>query len=350
MRRLGLLVLVAVIGVVGAVLAQPASATTGFKDVEPLLNCSDVNGSGQVTIADVMQVLGSYYQDWPTRDYMYLNDTTGDGLLRIDDITTVLDQYFDTCPLIDSQVAAMTMASAPYKDCQDALADGYIATTQFVPNMGIHLQKAENFFDGEGNRRPFYSGSLSDPNDQIRNPVGLICTDKDNTPGQVVPDRLIGMWYAEPSPAVCPYYGIDPGTCSYLEPIGFGLTDTDEDNIDVSPPVGGNPPLFGQKAWHTHIGLCIGGLGTPSVYVTETFDKTTEDECLAGFYGACGPSPCVWFHTYSWMGHLYNFIPNAGGFGFAGGRFQMWSDLVPAPVGGAGAAAGDLPLTCFTGL
>jgi len=70
--------------------------------------------------------------------------------------------------------------------------------------MGIHLTKVANV------ALPFYSGSIADTNDQIRNPAGLICTDGNAGDGVAIPSKLIGTWGAVPDPNICPYYGIDP--------------------------------------------------------------------------------------------------------------------------------------------
>ena len=150
-------------------------------------------------------------------------------------------------------------------------------------------------------------------------PMGLLYTD--NGSGQ--PDELIGMWYVVPIPEVCetfatdPAYlglsGIDPATCPAAEPVGFGLTDTDEDNLDHN---------FIQTAWHVHDGWCLGDVGLDTAWI---LGIDSEDFCLNDTPGPGpgGDNGSLWFDTYGWMLHLYNFIPNPTA------RFVMWNSNLP---------------------
>ena len=123
-----------------------------------------------------------------------------------------------------------------------------------------------------------------------------------------VPDQLIGMWYAIPIPEVCAVYGIW-GPCQDVDtqPIGYGTTNTDEDNQALNAV---------QKTWHKHNGLCVWNVGTTQALTAENMP---EADCLA----VSG----LWFSTFGWMSHLYNFIPNQDG------RFRMWSTNVPGEGG-----------------
>ena len=103
---------------------------------------------------------------------------------------------------------------------------------------------------------------------------------------------------------VCAFYGI-PGPCqsSAEQLLGFGLTNTDEDNQD---------PPAAQQGWHTHHWLCVWDWGTTSAFVLENVGQ--QD---------CESSGGIWFETYGWMLHLYNVIPNPAG------RFMLWNSNVP---------------------
>jgi hypothetical protein len=293
MKQLNLLLAIVVFGVFTSALPRPAAAAW-----PPLLTCSDVDANGTVTISDIFAVAGSSGATYPSDDYLLLHDLDGGGAIDTGDLFVAAGDFGRVCPLIETQVALATLATIQYRDCQDALADGYVQYTQFVSSMGINLIKIPNVL----NYPNFWSGSPADPNDQIRHPIGLTCTDSDPTPTIDVPDQLIGTWYVEPIPEVCPLYGI-PGPCNPAEPVGFGLTDDDEDNLDLG--------AF-QKAWHTHSGLCSVGFGTPSAF---TVEGIAQQFCvdLVG----------VWFSTYGWMVHLYNFIPNEDG------RFLLFNQNVP---------------------
>ena len=306
MKRFVLILAVVVVSIVTISLSASPKPTTAGVAWQPLQNCPDLNGDGAVSGLDLFAMISSagsvYSATATTSDYLYLYDRNGDQSITLTDFLNVLSSFGERCPLVDTQVALATLATIKYQNCQDALNDGYEQYTQFVPNMGIHLSKKDNVTQYP----EFYR---EDGNDQLRHPVGLICTDSDPSPGTDVAHKLIGMWYASPIPTVCPYYGLDPVTCSSAEPVGFGLTNTDEDNTDLSG--------F-QKGWHDHGNLCIWGIGTEQAGTLEGMSLSTCNS---------QPQPSLHFPLFGWMAHLYNHIPNDSG------RFMMWGGLLP-PGGG----------------
>jgi hypothetical protein len=183
--------------------------------------------------------------------------------------------------------------------------------TQFVPAMGVHIEKPSNI------TLPFWNGSsMEDPPgpvvgpDQLRNPIGLICTDSNPNPNVDEADRLIGAWYSIPNDEVAAFYGVPCSpSCqpTGTQPVGFGTTNTDEDNIWVSGT---------QMSWHTHPGLCVWDIAQTTANSQQNMTEAQCDAVGAGGY-------YVWFQEYAWMVHLYNFIPNQDG------RFIMWSSYVP---------------------
>ena len=301
---------VAVVGFIGlSTQPQETSATNPVKNWPPLsATCYDVTGDGLVDlINDITGVIdhwGTYFGGPPNEvsglEYSLLYDVSGGGVIDlVNDVIGVIDAWAPVsnpaCSLADQQVVLATVETMKYQDCQDALADGYTQTTGFVPNMGIHISNNSNA------SRVFWNGDPNDPTDQIRNPVGLICTDSDPSAETDVPDKLIGMFYIQPNVEACFLY---PGApiCDNDEPVGFdGL----EDNTDVGSV---------QKAWHTHPGLCVWGIGGTSAGTGEGF---TQSGCLAK------PMPRIWFSEFGWMVHLFNHIPNAAG------RFLFFSSNVP---------------------
>ena len=226
----------------------------------------------------------------------------------IDDILYIASRFGDECTdLTNQQVALATQATMKYRDCSSPETHAeYSQTSQLLPNMGIHMANNNNMFLYPD----FYSGDPLDENDQLRHPVGLICTDSNPDPDIDTPDRLIGMWYLKPVQELCDAFNI-PGTCEdeNVQPVGFGLTNTDEDNQY-------HPTDARQKTWHTHPGLCIWTINGNTV-VAEGVDQS---ECVDDNGGA-------WFTVYGWMSHLYNNIPNQDG------RFRMWSSNVPGEGG-----------------
>ena len=300
---------VAVVGLIGLSTQPQETLATHPKLAWPPLSatCHDVSGDGRVDLLpDILEVIrhfGTSYGGPPNDagyEYALLYDVDGGGEVGVlTDVLGVIQAFGqeDLCSLADQQVVLATLATMQYQNCQDALTDGYIQSTQFVPGMGIHLTKNINVF----NYPNFWSGDANDTNDQIRHPSGLICTDSDPSPGTDVPDKLIGMFYVMPNLEACFLY-FNPPTCDNAEPEGF---DGPEDNTDVGSV---------QKAWHTHPGLCIWGIGTTQAGTNEGFSEA-----------GCGsqPTPNLWFSEFGWMVHLFNFIPNENG------RFLFLSSNVP---------------------
>ena len=297
---------VAVVGLIGlSTQPQETSATDPVKWPPLSETCHDVSGDGTVDLFnDILGVInrfGTAYGEPANAavyEYALLYDVDGGGEVDLfGDILATIFAYGQTCSLVDQQVVLATVATMKYQNCQDALADGYIQTTQMVPGMGIHISKNSNAADYPN----FWSGDPDDTNDQIRHPVGLICTDSDPSPGTDVPDKLIGMFYIMPNLEAC-FLFLNPSSCSDTEPEGF---DGPEDNTDVGSV---------QKAWHTHPGLCLWAVNSTAAGTAEGF---TEAGCAAQ------PGPNIWFSEFGWMVHLFNFIPNDAG------RFLFFSSNVP---------------------
>ena len=310
MRRI-LMVVMVVSFLFGGAVWQPRT-TSAQVPWPPLLNCADVTASGSVTLDDIFGVIGRFGASYPAPEYLLLYDLDGGANISLDDIFVAVTQFGTTCPMIETQVALATLATIKYRDPAVAAADGYIQSSQYVPNMGIHMANL-------GYQVTYYDlddttctpGSLS-PTCQLDKPVGLLYTEG---PGGG-PEELIGLWYVVPIDVLCQVYGIDPdgdtvpGPCqdALTQPVGFGTTNTDEDNID---PDGPGP----QRGWHVHPDLCVWNWGTPSAAVAENVPLAD-----------CQNTGGVHFSTYGWMVHLYNFVPNPDG------RFQNWSCNIPGGV------------------
>ena len=300
MKRLILFVAIVVLGVFTSALPRPVAALENWP---PLLNCSDVNADGHVDIIDIGWLVLKFGTVYPSDNYQLLYDVSGGGAVNIIDIATAVLDFGQTCPLIETQVAQATLAligaygGPDLRDPAQAAAAGYIQDSQDVAQMGIHLDN------------PLYLTawpnccSLGLPGEetesQLIHPVGLVYT---AAPGGG-PDVLIGGWYLVPNDEVCAYYGI-PGPCqsNAEQPLGFGLTDVDEDNQDPAGP---------QLGWHTHPSLCAWNWDTTSALVLE---NVAQQECES--------TGGIWFSTYGWMLHLYNVVPNPAG------RFMLWNSNV----------------------
>ena len=288
MTRLILFLTVLIIGVSASALPRPAEA---IPDWPPLLNCSDVNADGHVNILDIGWIVVKFGTVYPSDDYQLLYDVSGGGAVNVIDIATVVLDFGQSCPLIDTQVAAATLATMKYADCQDAVADGYGAVSGqgvYVPKMGIHISKGSN---------------LSSDFD-LEQPFGLVCSETFQGSGTV--DRLLGLWYIDPVAETCAIYGIS-GQCqdSSIQPIGFDEANDDEDNLD---PDGDGP----QGGWHTHINLCVGTSLLLELGEIPDVHQVCKD--AGGF---------LVVPIYGWMLHLYTMVPNPAG------RFMKWNANVP---------------------
>ena len=292
---------------------RPAAADGSLPDEWPaLLNCPDVDADTGVSAADISHVVikfgthvvkdsGGMFLPGP--DYMLLYDLDGGGNVGVSDIATAVMHFGETCPLIETQVAQATLAlygafgGPDARDPAQANAAGYIQDSQDVPQMGVHLDNPTYLATWPNCCSLGLPGE--DTESQLIHPVGLVYTEASGGG----PDQLIGGWYLVPNDEVCTFYGI-PGPCqsSDEQPLGFGLTNTDEDN---------EVPLGPQQGWHPHHGLCIWNYGTTSALAAENVPQ-----------GNCEPEG-IWFTTYAWMMHLYNVVPNPDG------RFMLWNAIVP---------------------
>ncbi len=305
MKRLLFVFLIAVAGV-GGISALPSSTMAGssLPAVWPPLSdtCYDVSGDGQVDLAnDILGVILRFNATWGDDNYSLLYDVSGGGVIDLaNDILGTIMAFNPTppsnCSLIDTQVVQATVAVMKYLDPAVAFADGYTYGGQYIPNMGIHLVNAGY----QTTYTTFYDPVTGE--DQLRHPVGLVYSE--TFPGSMVPDVFLGPWYNIAVPAVCDFYSM-PGPCqdAEVQPVGFGTTNTDEDNQDPDGP---------QATWHEHFGLCVPGWGTVDAMDFE-LGPESEQECYDSF------DSDIWFSTYGWMMHLYSFVPNPDG------RFMLWN-------------------------
>ena len=301
MKQLTLFLIIATFGLFLSALPRPATAIENWP---PLLNCPDVNADGSVTIGDIGLVVSKFGTAYPDADYLLLYDVNGGGSVTVGDIGAAVQDFGQTCPLIDTQLAQATLAMTgayggpDLRDPAQAFAAGFVQSSQDVPAMGVHLFN-ESYMIAWGDCCSL--GQPGNPGEsQLIHPVGLVYTA--GVGG--APEELIGMWYIQPNDEVCTYYGLPtPCESNSVQPVGFGLTNTDEDNED--------PPGI-QDGWHSHSGLCIWDWGTPEADVAENATQ-----------GDCEGSGGLWFSTYGWMLHVYNFILNPDG------RFMKWNTNVP---------------------
>ncbi|MCH7699287.1 MAG: hypothetical protein IH865_10170 [Chloroflexi bacterium] len=315
MKRILLVVAIAVVGLAG-LSSLPRSGEAGnlayWDDLAP--GCFDVTGDGYVDLAnDIFGVIMKYQTEPGDADYSLLYDVSGGGIVDLtNDILGTILAYDTYCTDIDTQVILATAGMMRYQDCDAAVADGYGPNSGgvYVPNMGIHISKVANI------QLPFYDGSdenlalaPEDQQHQLTNPFGLVCTEKQG--GQAGrPDQLIGAWYIVPTGPTGSIYGVScPCQPNDVQPVGFGQTNIDEDNLSESGDPDNECVGFCNSGWHIHWNLCVGngflielGAGFPNAGAHCT--------SKGGF---------VLINPYGWMLHFYNFIPNPES------RFFKWN-------------------------
>ena len=351
---------------------RTASATAN--PLPPLLSCPNVDGSDnhKVTVADILSVVKKFPKSYGQAGYGALwdlvspyNSTSpvGTGAITVSDIIAVVQKYNVTCPLVDTQIARGTRAIGDplYMDilCDPALTTpvncggdaqfltenasflatkGYFQASSNVPGQGVHYF-APNNWDGVFNpTRP--EGLVYDngPEDPMHANAGS-CSDNVDNGGDGVKDgndpdcqvfRLAAHLYVIKGDGVggvtwgsyaagpC---GGDPYTCPGAE---HGI------NLESAPGPNCSPACSWDgtyDGWHVHYYLCTVHIGhTVALAIPGSIAPTvgdTQEHCED--YAAIGGSdtpcpvpmtsadvPCyTWGKEIGWMGHLWNWLPNA---------------------------------------
>lgn len=219
--------------------------------------CFDTNGDTRVNVIDLQQVAAVNGKRYPEAGYTRLKDRNADRVINVLDLqgtASDMSKYSGAggvCPLVDQQIRASTAGIEQYQDISNAIADGYIQATPYIPGQGRHMVKGGPGFSGIDD--VFEPGA----------PESLLY-EPDGSGGW----RLGGAMY------------IIPITLSPTPPPGFdGLED----------------------AWHYHSSLCIWNNGGA------VSENTPEATCLAR------PGNPVWFDKAGWLVHLWNYVPNPVG-------------------------------------
>jgi hypothetical protein len=312
--------------------SQRAHAASPGGSPTPLLSCPNVDGSAdnKVLVGDILAVVGAYFQDWPTTNYTYLYDTTSPyntqtglgGQERVDDILAVVTKYFTVCPLVDTQVAKatrwaldtdpVTPGNQPVPQTENAAALsalGYVGiSTVDVPGQGVHYSK----------------GSLWDGNFDPAAPEGLVYNDgRLAAQLYVVNGSSVGWLTEDPGPNAGPcgdgfdnggdtlIDGADPD-CVLGPPVG---TPPDDVNIDPFSYCGAGVACSWamDEGWHLHYRLCIVHIGTPYAHFVPLPSGQGQTNCdaIQNAPPNAGAGFDAYFERMGWMGHLWNWQPNA---------------------------------------
>lgn len=185
------------------------SITVGPLNPDPYY-CFDVTGNGSVDVIDLQQVAASNGKRFGQPGYTRLKDWNVSRTIDVIDLMGTAQDFTTMCPLEDRQIRASTAAIEKYQNVNQAIADGYVQVTQFIPQMGRHMVKS----------------SLYDTTFDPAVPEGLLYEPDSSSPGGW---RLGGALYVVPIPL------------SPLLPAGFAGTD---------------------DGWHFHEYLCFYPNGT----------------------------------------------------------------------------------------
>jgi hypothetical protein len=332
---LGLLALLALLFIAPG--ATQAASTPN--PLPPLIACPNVDGDtsvngsnvGKVTVADILSVVQHFGKNFGQPGYGPLWDLvspynstspSGTGATNVADILYVVSKFGNLCSLMETQIAIATRAisdpafSSTY--CDDAgaikfqnpvncggdpqfltensgflLGKGYRTTGTDVPGQGVHYA---NFSLWDGTFNP-------------ARPEGLVYKSR----------AALGLSGSGPALLVAQLYYAEGDT------VGWGPSrDSNKHavNTDALCTPSGEPPGTGcgwagsNDGWHWHENLCTIGIGTsnPQLNRMPTQQACTDWGASLGVTCTYPPTPgftCNWNAAVGWMGHLWNWLPNA---------------------------------------
>ena len=113
----------------------------GADEATSILSVPDLNGDGSIDNADMRDIISRYEAVEGEDLYHPLYDLNANGEIDNYDLETVIHELGSDVPLIDQQVAQATQATMKYYGSggqEQAIADGYIPSTQELQGHGIH--------------------------------------------------------------------------------------------------------------------------------------------------------------------------------------------------------------------
>jgi hypothetical protein len=284
------------------------NAATPGSTQKRLLDCPDTDGSGKIRTGDITKVVTQYGVDSPSASYRFIDDLTADGFIRTNDITFVVLRYGQDCPMVDTQVAQATLwaiANAPATENAAALLMlGYVKAGPDVPGQGVH------YVNGLGD-------GVFDP---TAKPDGLVYQNgKLAAQLYVVTGDVVGFVGEDDVTNAGPCNdGVDNDGDTFIDgadshcvlPASPSGPPPDDVNIDTfchPAPCSWD----GTEGWHLHYNLCTFHIGKPNVSFTITLNDAA---CAVANSNGCLPEGCgayVYKPRIGWMGHLWNWLPNA---------------------------------------
>jgi hypothetical protein len=293
-----------------AAMNTPTQASETAPAATPLLSCPNVDGSdnNRVQVADILQVVNSFFNDAPSPDYVFLNDLDANGEQRVSDILYAVQDFFIECPRVDTEVAQATLWVAVdhpeilTEDVAALSALGYEKGSFDVPGQGIHYVNLDNW---DGTFEPAAPEGLVYNNGRLDAQL------------YVVDGNSVG-WIEDigPNQGSC-WDGVDNG--------GDGLTDAADgdcgsgdppgapplDDIDIDPLCQTSPCSWaGDEGWHLHYRLCTTHIGTPYASAIPLGPGSDHDDCKQIQMNTSGGGYMRYAPRVGWMGHLWNWTPN----------------------------------------
>lgn len=230
---------------------QVRIVVTQFAENPELYYCFDVQGDTAVNVIDLQLVAaanGKNFYQHNGAGYTRLRDWNADRYINVIDLVGTAQDFTTQCPLVDQQIRAATVGMEQYQNINNAIADGFVQITPYIPGQGLHMLKGAL----GGQDDIFIPGA----------PESLLYEPDPNTPGGW---RLGGgMW-------------VMPIDLVPLPPDGFA----------------GN-----EDAWHYHDDLCIWNNGG------SVAEGVEEAWCLSR------PGNPVFIDKAGWLVHLWNYYPN----------------------------------------
>ncbi|MEL7010938.1 MAG: hypothetical protein AAGM29_20410 [Cyanobacteria bacterium J06588_4] len=261
-----------------------------------ILSVPDLNGDGNVDNADLRDIIARYEAVDGDDLYHPLYDLNANGEIDHEDIEEVIHAWGEDVPLLDQQIAQATQATMPYYGSggqEQAIADGYIPSTQEAMGHGIHYYNFQLAAE-IGNSEEL----------DIEHPVGLNFDNEGN---------LIAVFYLRL-----------PTTLEATPEDPLGLT---IDPADDFPPASFD--TLTADDWHVHQSAWLTGVGnldSESVY----FEEAVPTEAVVSrvqqaefqlfpesdqFYSPKFWMLHGWFHSFNPNGTFAITNPNAGLYG-----------------------------------
>lgn len=248
-----------------------------------ILSVPDFNGDSSVDNADMRDIISRYEAVEGDDLYHPLYDLNANGEIDHEDIEEVIHAWGEDVPLLDQQIAQATQATMQYYGSggqEQAIADGFIPSTQEASGHGIHYY---NF--------PLANEIGNQTELDVTSPVGLNYDNEGN---------LIAVFYLRlPQPLEAtpenPLAGIMTDPADDFPPTSFDTLTADD--------------------WHTHRSAWITGLGdlnSEAVYFEEDVPIEAVASRLENANSELFPESDQFYNPGFWMLHgwFHSFNPN----------------------------------------